>query len=92
MSPLRPLLIGLPLLGLFGCGAYDPPVQGDRSSSQFKTDLEACRTTSHHAVYLHNAGTLYRWVISPITSPGMVRTAIRHCMEAKGYASTASTG
>lgn len=89
MSLFRAAAIGIPLL-LSGCAAYDPPVQGDRASPRFKSDMEACRTTAQHTVYLHNAGTLFRWIISPITGPGMVRAEIRRCMNGKGYASLPS--
>jgi hypothetical protein len=73
------------LLGLAGCGSYDPPVQGDRTSEHYKSDLEACRTSSSHAVYLKNADNPWSWMISPITGPPAVRAAIRTCLQGKGY-------
>jgi hypothetical protein len=73
------------LFGLSGCAAYDPPLQGDHASDKYKTDLEACRTTSREAVRLKNAATPQSWIISPITGPPAVRAAIRTCMTAKGY-------
>ena len=72
-------------LGLSGCAAYDPPVQGDHTSEKYKTDLETCRTTSQEAVRLKNAATPQSWIISPITGPPEVRAAIRACMAGKGY-------
>ena len=73
------------MLGVAGCSAYDPPVQGDHASANYKTDLEACRQTSSHAVYLRNARAPGPWMISPITGPPAVRAAIRTCMTSKGY-------
>jgi hypothetical protein len=73
------------LLGVAGCSAYDPPVQGDHTSEQYKTDLEACRTTSREAVRLKNADTPSTWLLSPFTGPPAVRAAIRDCMTKKGY-------
>jgi hypothetical protein len=86
MPPRRTyLIVPALLLGLSGCGAYDPPVAGDHASDKYKSDLEACRTSSHHAVYLKNAGSPGTWIISPITGPPAVRAAIRTCMQGKGY-------
>ena len=79
------LLIVPVLLGLSGCGPYDPPFQGDHASEKYKSDLEACRTSSSHAVYLKNAAAPGTWIISPITGPPAVRAAIRTCMQGKGY-------
>lgn len=73
------------LAGLSGCASYDPPVQGDHASAKYKTDLEACRTTSREAVRRKNAATPQSWIISPITGPPEVRAAIRTCMRGKGY-------
>jgi hypothetical protein len=73
------------LAGLSGCAAYEPPVQGDHTSEKYKTDLEACRTTSQEAVRRKNAATPQSWIISPITGPPEVRAAIRTCMSGKGY-------
>jgi hypothetical protein len=82
------LLLSALLLG--GCGSYDPPIQGDHTTDKYKSDLQACRTSSSHAVYLQNAGDPGTWIISPITGPPMVRAAIRNCMQGKGYALNAS--
>jgi len=85
MSALRPLLLPLILL-ISGCSSpYDPPVQGDHTAAKYKTDLEACRTSSSHAVYLKNAAFPGTWIISPITGPPEVRAGIRTCMRGKGY-------
>jgi hypothetical protein len=73
------------LLTVAGCGEYDPPIQGDHTADRYKTDLEACRKTSSHAVYLKNAAAPGTWIISPIIGPPKVRAAIRACMQAKGY-------
>jgi hypothetical protein len=82
----RAALVVIALLpGVAGCADYDPPVQGDHTSEQYKTDLEKCRTTSTEAVRLKNAATPGRWIISPITGPPAVRAAIRTCMEGKKY-------
>jgi hypothetical protein len=87
MPPLRTCLIASALLlGLSRCGAYDPPIAGDHATDKYKSDLEACRTSSHHAVYLKNASSPGTWIISPITGPPAVRAAIRACMQGKGYA------
>jgi hypothetical protein len=86
MPPIRASLFIALLVGVSGCAAYDPPVQGDRTSDKYKADLEMCRTTSTEAVRLKNAATPQSWVISPFTGPPMVRAAILKCMEGKGYA------
>jgi hypothetical protein len=86
MRRFRAALVVISLLpGVTGCADYDPPVQGDHTSEQYKADLEKCRTTSTEAVRLRNAATLERWIISPITGPPAVRAAIRTCMEGKKY-------
>jgi hypothetical protein len=79
-------------VGVIGCTAYDPPVQGDRTSDKYKADLEQCRTSSTEAVRLKNARTPESWIISPITGPPAVRAAILKCMEAKGYAPEGTEG
>jgi hypothetical protein len=79
------LLIPALLLGLSGCGSYDPPVRGDHGTAAYKADLEKCRTTSAETVRLKNAGTPGRWIMSPINGPPEVRAAIRTCMAARGY-------
>jgi hypothetical protein len=79
---LGPLIV---CAGLWGCGTYNPPVIGDHPAQAYRTDLRACRTTAHHQVYLRNAATPGRWLISPITGPPAVRRAIRACLRAKGY-------
>jgi hypothetical protein len=87
MLPIRPAMIAAALLlgGLTACGSYDPPIQADHTSEKYKSDLEACRTSSSHAVYLKNAAHPGSWIISPITGPPAVRAAIRTCMQGKGY-------
>jgi hypothetical protein len=90
MCPL--LLLPILLFGVGGCSAYDPPVQGDHASDRFKSDLEACRTSSSHAVYLKNADNPGRWILSPIIGPPAVRAAIRSCMQGKGYAPEQTAG
>jgi hypothetical protein len=87
MRSLRVYLIfPVLLLGLSGCGSDDPGVRGDPASAKYKTDLEACRTSSAASVHRHNAGTPGTWMISPITGPSQVRSAVRTCMVGKGYA------
>jgi hypothetical protein len=88
MRSFRLLLLPALLLGLSRCDGYDPPVQADHASEHYKSDLEACRTSSSHAVYLRNARAPGPWIISPITGPPAVRAAIRTCMAGKGYALT----
>jgi hypothetical protein len=89
MHLIRTCLVVSALL-LSGCGSYDPPVQGDHTSDKYKSDLEACRTSSHHAVYLQNAGDIGTWIISPIIGPPKVRAGIRSCMQGNGYVLTGS--
>jgi hypothetical protein len=79
--PVLPVL----LLGLSGCGSDDPGVRGDQSSAKYKADLDACRNSSAASVHRHNAGTPGTWMISPITGPSQVRSAVRTCMVGKGY-------
>ena len=78
-------LLGLALLPLASC-AYDPAMMGAHPAPQYETDLQACRTTSREQVRLQNAKTLASWLTSPIHGPGMVRAAVRGCLEARGYA------
>ncbi|HEY2621769.1 MAG TPA: hypothetical protein VGI78_30840 [Acetobacteraceae bacterium] len=86
MRLFRAALVVIALLpGVAGCADYDPPIQADHTSEQYKADLEKCRTTSTEAVRLKNAATPERWIISPITGPPAVRAAIRTCMEGKKY-------
>jgi hypothetical protein len=85
VSPRAAFLIPVLLFGISGCSPYDPQVRGDHMSDHYKADLEACRTSSAHAVYLKNADNPWSWMISPITGPPKVRAAIRTCMQAKGY-------
>ena len=93
MQSFRAALVVLALLpGVTGCADYDPPVQGDHTTEQYKGDLEKCRTTSTETVRLKNAATPERWIISPITGPPAVRAAIRKCMEGKGYVLEAVPG
>jgi hypothetical protein len=87
MLSCRTLVVPALLLALSGCGGapYDPPIAADHASAQYKTDLEACRTSSAASVHRHNAGTPGTWIISPITGPSQVRAAIRTCMTGKKY-------
>lgn len=72
---------------LAGC-AGTPAVVGDRASPKFQADLKACRASSAAEVGKQDAKSFPTWLISPITSPGQVRRAVRACMEAKGYRPT----
>jgi hypothetical protein len=74
------------LLVVSGCAAYDPPVMGDHTAESYRTDLEACRKSASHAVYLQSAGEPGTWILSPVTNPPKVRARIRSCMTGKGYA------
>jgi hypothetical protein len=85
VSSRTALIIPAVLFGVSGCAAYDPPVRGDHMSDHYKADLESCRTSSSHAVYIKNADNPWTWMVSPITGPPKVRAAIRTCMQAKGY-------
>ena len=71
---------------LLAACAGDPAVVGDRSSPKFKEDLKACRQSGGKEVALQNAKTFPGWLVSPFTSPGQTRRAVRSCMEGKGYA------
>jgi hypothetical protein len=82
---LRRLVLPVLLLGISGCGSYDPPVSGDHSSEAYKADLEKCRTSSTETVRRKNAGTPGTWILSPFTGPPEVRATIRTCMAGKGY-------
>ena len=83
----RLLVTAAAVLVLAGC-AGTPAVVGDRASPKFKADLKACRTSSTAKVDLQNAKFFPTWLISPFTSPGQMRRAVRACMEAKGYPPT----
>ena len=73
------------LFGVSGCASYDPPIQGDHTSEQYKADLEKCRTISTEDVRRKNAATPGTWIMSAFTGPSEVRAAIRKCIEGKGY-------
>ncbi len=75
------------VLLLAGC-AGTPAVLGDHSSPKFQADLKACRASSNAEVTKQDAKRFPTWIISPVTSPGQVRRAVRACMEAKGYPPT----
>ncbi len=75
------------VLLLAGC-AGTPAVVGDRDSPKFQADLKACRASSNAKVTEQDAKFFPTWLISPFTSPGQVRRAVRACMEAKGYPPT----
>ena len=86
MSSIRAFLFLSPLLlGLGGCGSYDPPVLGDHQAETYKTDVEACRSSSIEIVRRQNADTPGTWIMSPFTGPPKVRATIRTCMASKGY-------
>ena len=68
--------------------AGTPAVVGDRASPKFQADLKACRASSNADVSKQDAKRFPIWLISPFTSPGQVRRAVRACMEAKGYPPT----
>jgi hypothetical protein len=78
-------LLAAALAALAACSAYDPPVAGDHGAEKYKADLEACRTSVGHDVYVRNAGDIGTWVLSPVTGPGQRRAGIRSCMAGKGY-------
>ena len=73
------------LLTVSGCAAYDPPVTGDHTADQYRTDLDSCRKTASHAAYLQSADNPGSWILSPVTNPPKVRAGIRTCMTGKGY-------
>ena len=75
------------VLLLAGC-AGTPAVVGDRASPKFRADLKTCRKSSNADVVRQDAKFFPTWLISPVTSPGQVRRAVRACMEAKGYPAT----
>jgi hypothetical protein len=60
------LLALLPLL--ISC-SYDPPIQGDHTAQKYQTDLQACRDKAAHDVYMKFAGSIWTWIVSPITAP-----------------------
>ena len=72
---------------LVGC-AGTPAVVGDRASPTFRADLKTCRASSAADVSKQDAKFFPTWLMSPFTSPGQVRRAVRACMEAKGYPPT----
>ena len=79
------LIVLFVLAAVGGCSPYNPPFRGDHASQRYKDDLEKCRASSREAVRLKNAATPEAWIISPVTGPPAVRSAIRRCMEGKGY-------
>ena len=75
-------LIGVLLTA--GCASYEP--QGlDRSRPSYQADLESCQDTGPAEVNARNAKTGFRWLTSPFRRTFQIRTAIRSCMDGKGY-------
>ena len=81
---LRPGLLALLLLSLAGC-AYDPPMIGDHSTTKYRADLHACRTSVDPRVELQDRSTFPQFLISPATTPFRERAGIRICMIQHGY-------
>ena len=82
---MRGTSLAVTALLLAAC-AGDPAVVGDRSSPKFKEDLRTCRQSSGKQVAFQDAKTFPGWLVSPFTSSGEMRRALRACMEGKGYA------
>ena len=79
-----PAIAALGLLSVAAC-AYDPPVQGDRSSASFQRNLKACRTTAER-----NQG---RREGTPGAAIGAIfdfhdteHQEVQSCMQSRGYA------
>jgi hypothetical protein len=84
LIPMRRTAIMTLALALASC-SYDPPVQGDHTSQKYQTDLKTCRDQAAHEVYMKFAGSIWTWMVSPITAPSARHRAVRACMAAKGY-------
>jgi hypothetical protein len=80
----RPGLI-LSLVLAVGACSYDPPIQTDHTAHKYQTDLQTCRDKAAHDVYMKFAGSIWTWIISPITAPSARHRAVRACMQSKGY-------
>lgn len=76
-----PLLL---LAALAGC-AYDPPVQGDRSSDAFQRSLKACRTTAEKT-QLQREGTPGAAFVQIFDFHRTEHQDVQTCMQARGYA------
>lgn len=82
---LRHALVLAALLPLAACASYNPHMMGAQPVAQYDNDLQSCRTVSREQVRQDNAKTLFKWIGSAYYGPREVRTAIRGCMEGKGY-------
>lgn len=82
---MRGTVLCMTAFALAAC-ASDPAVVGDRGAPKFRDDLKACRQSSGKEVSLQDAKTFPGWLVSPFTSGGEMRRAVRACMVEKGYA------
>ena len=86
VTTLRATLAVLALLLLAAWVTYNANMAGTHPAARYDADLESCRTSSREAVRLDNAKYVWRWIDSAYWGPGEVPSAIRQCMEGKGYA------
>ena len=76
------VLIGV--LVATGCAGYEPRVV-DRTRPSYQADIEACQDSGPAAVNARNAKTGFAWFTSPFRRTFQIRSAIRDCMQNKGY-------
>jgi hypothetical protein len=71
---------------LAACGGYVPPVQADRASEKFKTDVAACQKTGGKEADRLAWAFFFNLSTYAISLPVLQRREITNCMIAKGYA------
>ena len=77
-------LLLAPCLLVAAC-AYDPPVQGDRSSPAFQKSLRACRSAAEHAAG-RREGTPGAAIVQLFDFQETEHHDVQTCMTARGYA------
>ena len=70
---------------LLAACAYDPPVQGDRSSPAFQKALHACQGAAEHAEGRRN-GTPSAAFVEIFDFHETEHHDVQTCMQARGYA------
>ena len=70
---------------LLAACAYDPPVQGDRSSAAFQKSLRACRSAAEHAEG-RREGTPGAAFVQIFDFHQTEHHDVQTCMTARGYA------
>ena len=86
--PARAAAILALLVLLAACGDYVPPVQADRASEKYRTDLAACQKTGDKEANRLSWSFFFNLASYPVSLPVLQRREISRCMTAKGYTLT----